>query len=658
MLSFDSVHFPLIYPLRVGVLRGALQKLYQPCLNRALALCLCVAWLILAAPTFAQSSPPTLQDHRVADTYPALEIKQLAILTNTDPNWGIEQVSALPSSAFKEISLGQAIQDPSWDRSLWVKLVLHAKAEKPGYTPSASSVLEIQKPYLDRVTLYSPIPGGWEVQRAGDAISGEIWSLPGQFPRFGLPTLQELQASGQAQMVLYMHVPHRLPANFQMQLWSEVELMANIQQDFILLGMTFGAMALAVFLSLALLAFHRDRLFLWYAGYALAALLACVSHSGLGFQYFWPYGGLWPSTAVVSFMLIAAAAQLQFSKLLFTSSSLQRWPVKICEALGLANVVVALIFPWVSLENWTHVLFVAEALVVVSMLAVVGLLAASWRLGNKLAMAMVFTYAPLFVTVIMVIMDAQGLIGVGELGYNAPIYAVSLEITLLGLCLQWFGHERHGKIERERALASTDPLTGFSTAAGFAQHLQDAWVKAKAYDQDMSVAYIQALGDNDSPVLTPHKLKRCVRLLRTVTRETDVVSRLDDRTLAILLPGMGMGEDLSARLARLIALGLIPDRQDPVDLILRFRIVATSFKRFDKKLRHVDGDLRNILRLAEPWKRKSIQFIPRRGPSTRADFANSDDMNAMWNHALDAEHTDQQAASDARSTQPTEALQR
>ena len=137
-----------------------------------------------------------------------------------------------------------------------------------------------------------------------------------------------------------------------------------------------------------------------------------------------------------------------------------------------------------------------------------------------------------------------------------------------------------------------------------------------------------------------------------------MVSRLDDRTLAILLPGMGMGEDLSARLARLIALGLIPDRQDPVDLILRFRIVATSFKRFDKKLRHVDGDLRNILRLAEPWKRKSIQFIPRRGPSTRADFANSDDMNAMWNHALDAEHTDQQAASDARSTQPTEDSQR
>lgn len=613
---------------------------------------------VIASSVSAQTTDSTQHPHRVVDVYPALEIKRLAILPNTDPAWGIDQVSALPDSAFQEISAKQPIQDPSWERSLWVKLVLHARAAKPGLSPSVSSVLEIQKPYLDRVTLYTPVSGAWQVQRAGDAIPGDQWSLPGQFPRFGLPSLQDLQASGQEQMVLYLHVPHRLPANFQIRLWSSVELMANIQRDFILLGMTFGAMALAVFLSLALLAFHRDRLFLWYAGYAFAALIACVSHSGLSFQYFWPYGGLWPSTAVLSFMLFAATAQLQFAKLLFVSSSLRRWPVKICEALGLTNVVVALVFPWVRLENWTLVLFLAEVVLIASMLAVLGLLAASWRLGNRLAMAMVFTYAPLFVTVILVILDAQGLLGLGELGYNAPIYAVALEITLLGLCLQWFGHERHGRIERERALASTDPLTGFSTAQGFTQALQDAWVRAKAYDQDMSVAYIQAIGDNDSAILTPSKLKRSVRLLRTVTRETDVVLRLDDRTLAILLPGMGMGEDLSARLARLIALGLIPDRQDPNDATLRFRIVATSFKRFDKKLRNVDTDLRTILRLAEPWKRKSIHFIPKRGPTTRADFANSDAMNAVWNHALDAEQNSQLTSQDSGSTQPTDVATR
>ena len=164
--------------------------------------------------------------------------------------------------------------------------------------------------------------------------------------------------------------------------------------------------------------------------------------------------------------------------------------------------------------------------------------------------------------------------------------------------------------------------------------------------------YLQVLGADDSPLLTPTKLKRSVRLVRTVTREGDVVSRIDDRTLAVLLPGLGLGEDISARLSRLVALGLIPDAQDHKDPTLRFRIVATSYRHYNKKLRFLNTDLRQLLDSNAHWKRKSIQYISKGGARETSRIADSAVMDAMWNHALDAELAEDSARSVIQNDAP------
>ncbi len=124
----------------------------------------------------------------MVDVYPGVAVANLAILANADASIGIEQIQATPPEAFRALPDGRlAVRDPSWDRSLWIRLTLRVGEPVAGKAASTTSVLEVQKPYLDQLTLYTPAAaptGGWQAQRAGDFLAKDQWSLPGQFPRF------------------------------------------------------------------------------------------------------------------------------------------------------------------------------------------------------------------------------------------------------------------------------------------------------------------------------------------------------------------------------------------------------------------------------------------------------------------------------------------
>ena len=196
----------------------------------------------------AQPNASLLQPHRMVDVYPAVQISGLAIAANRDSALGINDILALPADAFIQLPAGSMdVSDPSWGRSLWLRITLTAHKAVPDQSPSLVTILEIQKPYLDQLTLYRPplsVGGAWQVQRAGDFLPKDAWSLPGQFPRFLLPSPSELLAMPGGQMAVYLHVPHRIPANFDVKVWSAVKLMENIQSDYLLLGITLGAPAL------------------------------------------------------------------------------------------------------------------------------------------------------------------------------------------------------------------------------------------------------------------------------------------------------------------------------------------------------------------------------------------------------------------------------
>lgn len=597
---------------------------------------------LLFPQAYSQPSMPQEQLHRMVDVYPSVQISSLALLSNVDSTLRIEKIQATASQAFTELPFGQLrVSDPSWERSLWLKITLRAHEPVAKQTPSAVSILEIQKPYLDQISLYTPSthhPSGWQVQRAGDYIAKEYWSLPSQFPRFILPTLSDLQALPGGQMVVYLHVPHRMPASFDLKVWSAAELIEDIQIDYLLLGMTLGSMLLAVLLSMALFVFHRDQLFVWYTIYAASALLACFSHSGIAFQYLWPWGGVWPSNAVLFFALIGSAAQLQFCKLMFASSTLKTWQSALCNGLSGLSVVVALTLAIVSRDWWVFAIFTSQGVIITGMLvSSILIVQACWR-GNKFAMTSALTYLPLFAAVVLVMANVQGFIGLREFGYNAPLYAVALEVTLLALFLLWFGHERHGQTERNKVLAATDPLTGFATADAFQKNLQREWHDSNKQRRDMAVAYIELKTKANNRQHSEQLLKRCVRVLRSATRTQDMVARLDGQLMAIVMPQMSLGDDLSQLLSRIVALGLIPDRSDTLAPILQFRIAATTRWQFTKPIAQLDADLRTLLARPNGWGSKPIRYLESIG--TQRNHINdleSNQLENFWDRALGEE---------------------
>ncbi|MBS7808130.1 7TM diverse intracellular signaling domain-containing protein [Variovorax sp. PCZ-1] len=589
----------------------------------------------------AFSQPSASQDklYRMVDAYPSAQIAGIAVLSNADNSLRLEQIQALPPESFVELPPGQLrITDTSRNRSLWLKISLRAPEPVAKQQPSAISVLEIQKPYLDQLALYTPIgqPGeGWQVQRSGDSLAIQQWSLPGQFPRFSLPSISDLQNSPGGQMVVYLHVPHRIAASFDMRVLSAAGLVEDLQRDYVLLGLTFGFMLLAVVLSMALFAFHRDILFVWYAVYAFFSLFACLSHSGLAFQYLWPWGGEWPSSAATCFALIGFAAQLQFCKLMFMPSASKVWLTRLCEWLGGSAVFVALVLASVGREFWIHAILLSQAVIIVCAFLSCSLIAmASWR-GNKFAMMSALTFLPLFVSVIFLMANALGIIGLPEFGYNAPLYAFALELGLLSICLLWFGHHRHGQIERSNALATTDPLTGFATAQAFKDRFQRDWSESSSQHQDVAVAYIEIQTPENSRRHLEQLLKRSVRVLRAATRASDVVARLDGKMLALLMHDVQMGDELNQRLARIVALGLMPESSEPGVEVLKFRIAATTRKRYAQLPELLDQDLRALIADSEGWGSKPIRYLE--GGSSWVSgpkFASTEVLAQHWDQIL------------------------
>ncbi|MFM7330854.1 MAG: 7TM diverse intracellular signaling domain-containing protein [Brachymonas sp.] len=589
----------------------------------------------------------------MVDVHPGVRISNLAVLTNADLSLRIDQIQATPPEAFGKVPEGQIrVSDPTWARSIWLKITLRAHEPVANQTPSAASILEIQKPYLDEVALYTPSAharGGWQVQRAGDSIPKSDWSLPGQFPRFVLPVVSDLLALPEGQMVVYLHVPHRMPASFDLKVRSDTDLMEDIQRDHLLLGLTFGCILLATLLSIALFAYHRDSLFVWNALYAAAALLASASHSGLAFQYLWPWGGMWPSNAVLFFALIGSAAQLQFCKLMFAPTTSRTWHVALCDWLGVVALVSAVAITFVNRDGWLIAIFASQGAIVAGMLVSSTLIVqACWR-GNKFAIASALTYLPLFIAVVIVMANAQGFIGLPEFGYNAPLYAVAVEVALLALCLLWFGHERHGQLERKRALAATDSLTGFSTADAFHNRLLQDWQSADAQRKDLAVAFVELQTKGISREHSDQLLMRSVRILRSATRSQDMVARLDGQLIAIIMPNIRIGDELNQILSRIVALGLIPDRGDPQATTLQFRIAATTRWQLREPVANVEPRLRQLLSEPEGWSNRPIRLVKQvtKTPPGSPKMIDSGDLEALWAQALEAaNHKTPQKTSD------------
>ena len=566
-----------------------------------------------------------------------LELTHLQVLRHAQQGLTIDQVLSGSFGKF-ENHASLRISSDQWYRSVWLRLEIKATALTPANPEQA--VLFFPKPYLDTVRLYQPsglTDTSWITQSAGDQISPNQWPVRSLYPEFLLPSVHQIKARGEQATVFYVEIQQDVSGVYDLYLGTAKSSAADAWLKLVIYGICFGMILLAAAITAAMAIFYRDQIYAWYSAYAISALAGCMSHSGVAHHLLWPVDGYWPGTAVLFFLLLCAVCQLQFCRADVTSMQISvglRWAT---HALCAACLVTAVLYGtyYTYWETWYYITLacIAATMAITAILMTIG-----WRSGHRLARAWLLAFLPLFSTVVFSILEGIGLLSANYQTYSYVIYGVTLEVLLLGLALQWFARERHGERERLKTLASTDPMTGFLSAQAFQSQLTKDWEISKAKGRSLAVAYVRLESRATNSQHLQVLLTRCVRILRSATSAQDIVARLDGSLLALLMHDVPAGDELSQKLARVVALGLMPDANDRVVSVLQFRIVATTNRQFRKPLAELDAQMRELLTEPNGWGSKPIRYIDQTSKAlSHAYLVETTLMEETWETAFQQE---------------------
>jgi two-component system, sensor histidine kinase LadS len=496
----------------------------------------------------------------------------------------------------------KAIYELDRGKALWLKF--RVKLDQP---LQKNWFLSSPKTFLDRLELhYQDEQGQWQMQQAGDNIAHVDWSVQSLAPHFKLP----LFAAGEQEVFikLVQNFPQQIPLVLQDERTAQLEQ----QNDLLLAGMVVGLLGLILALALHLAINYRDRVYAWYALYVSLSMLSISAYLGLSSYLLWPQAQWWPEYSVLVLIMASVVAQLWFCQSMFlrdSQSPLLKKTAKAIAMLGAISLPIMLLTPGATARI---VIFSLGMVACFSMMGVIVFQALIKRMTA--AYLWLLAYGPLTVSVGLALADNLSFVDPLGLPYSLPAYTLTFEAVTLLFSLHLHAKNRHALQERERAMASIDPLTGFLSGRVFGKRLDEVWKKSVDQSQDIALALIYVnhrsdQSDSESALRLEQKLLRSVRLLRTITRDVDLIGRIGGNVLAVAMPGIPMSDDLNNRFARLVALGMMTDRYDTQPTELRFRIAIGTRGTWGNDLHSLDNNLRGTIMQSGGWSNKPIRYI-------------------------------------------------
>jgi len=461
-------------------------------------------------------------------------------------------------------------------------------------------------PALDSVTVYQQdAKGQWLGQSAGDMTAVSTWPEPGRYPHFRLDL-----PSGQVADI-YVRIRHLTSANFPVQLLTESAYDQRIQLEYLALGLTFGALLLLIATCLAQSIVYRDRVYAWYALYALVTALAVAAYTGAAAHLLWPgFDAIGDSPQGCLAMLGSAAALLFVRNLTGISA---RYPLvdRMAYAGGLAGIALAALFAVVDKPLG---LIMLACYVVATSLTNVWIAAAAWRRGDVVGGWVLVAYAPFALAVGLAIVRLFGWLPVSFGTQYAVVAALATQVPLLLVALNIRSRERHGAQIRELALSSQDALTGLLAPHLFHDRLRQVVARYKRDKENLAVVFIDLV--NYPRIKTYHgsavaeqSLLRCVIKLRRLLRDVDTVSRIGEARFGLILEGVTSRIAVTDRAARLIAAGLMPLNGLKPDVTLQFHIAAVLLEERILEAPELVRALDDLLGTMSSRTRRPIRFL-------------------------------------------------
>ena len=531
-------------------------------LRAALVPLLLSGWFAGAAVAQGVVAPAPIQ---LSDTQEPLDAQALAGAW-VDPRGGASLEQVLQRPALFQPARPEVIYKLGNESALWLHLrLVRGRNDRGGW------LMTLPMPVLDFVTVYQQDGRGqWLSQSAGDTIAVAAWPEPGRYPHFRL----DLPA-GQPRDV-YVRIKHLTAANFPVQLIPESAYDQRIQLEYLGLGLTFGALMLLIATCLAQSLVYHDRVYAWYALYALVTMLGVTAYTGVAAHLIWPEFGALTDAPAACLAILAAAAALLFVRNLTGISA--RHPVidEMAYWAGLAGIVLAAVFP--MLDKSIGLVALAVYLAGTS-LTNIWIASAGWRRGDIVGAWVLVAYSPFAVAVGMAVLRLFGWLPVSFGTQYAVVIATAVQVPLLLVALNIRSRERHGAEIREQALSSQDALTGLLAPHLFHDRLRQVVARHKRDKENAAVVFIDLVNyvrikDHYGSAVAEQSLLRSVIKLRRLLRDVDTVSRIGEARFGLILEGVTSRIAVTDRAARLIAAGLMPLKGLKPDVTLQFHIGA------------------------------------------------------------------------------------
>lgn len=432
-------------------------------------------------------------------------------------------------------------------RAVWYRIAMNAVAEPQ------QAVLTLPIAGIDSVEFFRPDrSGGWQVQRAGDAVPVARWPVRYLHPAFAF-TLQPAPA----EPVAYLRVQHSHPVAIHWTLRDASAFDEANKLWHLLLGGYVGFLLLVVVLAGAHAVLWRDSIHLYYGGHVILVGLVVLSLTGLAGEYLWPWNAWWNDIAPAVLAAAALGGIGLFVRELVAERGrrLLSW-ILLLLAAGCFLVGAAYVAFGRERVFLVHNINAAVSLTV--FVAAAGWYAlrhpkvGSWVLAGLVALALGAAF-PLLRN-----LGLEPPTAVTQYGLQL---GAALQIPLVLVGLYFRSRERRDNQLRVHALARTDPLTGVGShrvlLEGLEQllgrHRRDPLAGAVLR---LRVSNLAAIGHDYGREAAEAAMVRAAECVAHEAREGDTVAREQGGDLVLVLEGRMTREQAAATGRNIIAGGL------------------------------------------------------------------------------------------------------
>jgi len=356
----------------------------------------------------------------------------LAVLEDREGAMAVEQVAALPDSAFTNLPAGLAAGYNA--STFWLKTVPPREAQ------GAEVLLEIGPPYLDDVVLYEPSGNGWRIHSSGDM-------RPYAQREIGYRHFVLRLASADSAKPLLLQVRSTSAINLRGSFWTPTAFAEAVIPESVFSGAYFGVAGLSILLALGYALWLRSRLFMVYAlALSLAASLVAAVN-GFHAQLLFPHAPLAANLFTgILFFLVQAAQLWLLAELLETEWYFPRYR----RVLLIAAALIAL----ASLSVFSgHYRYVAAPVLTLSWLFLLSAALASFTLVRRQVAGMRIVFVAIVIHVAALLPNLLMLLALIQPGWLS-MYGWQAEILLHMLLLHgaMLWRLRHSEVRQRRQL--------------------------------------------------------------------------------------------------------------------------------------------------------------------------------------------------------------